>query len=355
MNKTPAYAAVSPKAPLAPFSIVRREPGPRDVLIEILYCGVCHSDIHQSRDDWGGGIFPMVPGHEIVGRVAKIGSSVGKWRIGDTVGVGPLVDSCRECQACKAGEEQFCVQDPIYTYNHYERDGKTPTYGGYSAKIVVDEDFVLRIPAALPLEGAGPLLCAGVTTYSPLRRFGVKEGDRVAIVGLGGLGHVGVKIAAALGANVTVMSHSPSKGKDALRLGAHEFVATNCPDALSKHARQFDFVLDTVCAAHDFNAYLNLLRRDGTMVLVGAPPAPQPLSCFSLTLLRRRLAGSFIGGVRETQEMLEFCAEHGIASDVEVIRIQEINEAYERTLRSDVRYRFVIDMATLDQPDIQKR
>ena len=347
MIGTSAYGVAYAKARVAPCSIERREPGPHDVLIDIQYCGVCHSDIHQARDEWGGGfIFPMVPGHEIVGEVARIGDAVKKWKVGEMVGVGPLVDSCRECQPCKLGEEQFCEQDPIYTYNHYDRDGKTPTYGGYSQRITVNEDFVLRVPENLPLEGVGPLLCAGVTTYSPLRRFGVKAGDKVAVMGLGGLGHMGVKIARAMGANVTVMSHSPEKRDDALRLGAHEFIATNDLGVLQKHAKQFDFVLDTVCAPHDFNVYLNLLRRDGTMVLVGLPD-PQPLSCFSLTLLRRRLAGSFIGGIRETQEMLDFCAQHGIASDVEVIPMQQINEAYDRTVKSDVRYRFVIDMASL--------
>jgi uncharacterized zinc-type alcohol dehydrogenase-like protein len=347
MLETRAYAAVQARAPLGPFTIGRREPGPNDVMLDILYCGVCHSDIHQVRDEWGGGsIFPMVPGHEIVGKVAKIGDAVKKWKIGDTVGVGPLVDSCRECGPCKAGEEQFCERGPIYTYNHYDRDGKTPTYGGYSERITVSEDFVVRVPGNLSWESMAPLVCAGITTYSPLRHFGVKAGDRVAVMGLGGLGHMGVKIAAALGANVTVLSHSPLKRSDALRLGAHEFIATGDAQAMRKHGRQFDFILDTVSAPHDFNAYLELLRQDGIMVFVGLPD-PHPLSPFSLTMLRRRLAGSFIGGIRETQEMLDFCVEHGIAADVEVIPIQKINEAFDRTVSSDVRYRFVIDMASL--------
>jgi uncharacterized zinc-type alcohol dehydrogenase-like protein len=345
MIKTAAYGVSYAKAPVASCWIERRQPGAYDVLIDILYCGVCHSDIHQARDEWSGGfIFPMVPGHEIVGKVTRIGSAVKKWKAGDTVGVGPLVDSCRICRPCVLGEEQFCEQDPIYTYNHYDRQGK-PTYGGYSERITVDERFVFGIPENLALEATGPLLCAGATTYSPLRRY-VKEGDKVAVVGLGGLGHIGAKIARAMGAHVTVMSHSPAKREDAMRMGASDFVATNDPGALGRLAKQFDFVLDTVCASHDFNEYLNLLRWDGTMVLVGLPD-PQPLSCFSLTLLRRKLAGSFIGGIRETQEMLEFCAQHGIVSDVEVIPMQKINEAFERTMRSDVRYRFVIDMKTI--------
>jgi len=317
------------------------------VLIDIAYCGVCHSDIHQARDEWGGSIFPMVPGHEIVGTVARVGDQVERWKIGDTVGVGCFVDSCRECEACKAGEEQYCERGMTLTYNGYERDGRTPTYGGYSTRITVDENYVLRIPESIPLERAAPLLCAGITTYSPLRHFGVKAGDEVAIVGLGGFGHMGVKLAKAVGARVTVLSHSPSKRDDALQLGADDFIATGDADAFEKNTKRFNFILDTVSAKHDYNAYLNLLRRDGTMVLVGAPD-PTPLSAFSLIAGRRRLAGSAIGGIRETQEMLDFCAEHGVASDVEVIPIQQINEAYERAVRSDVRYRFVIDIASLD-------
>ncbi len=346
MQKTPAYAALSPTTPLVPHSIERREPGPRDVQIDILFCGVCHSDIHQARDEWGGSIFPMVPGHEIVGTVAAVGKDVARWKTGDTVGVGCFVDSCRSCEACRDGEEQFCVEGMTLTYNGYERGGKIPTYGGYSTRIVVNEDYVLRIPPGMPLDRTAPLLCAGITTYSPLRHFGVKAGDRLAVVGLGGLGHMGVKIGKALGAKVTVLSHSPNKRDDALRLGADDLVATNDEKVFRKLSRRFDLVLDTVSAKHDYNAYLNTLRRDGTMVLVGVPD-PTPLAAGSLIFGRRRLTGSLIGGIRETQEMLDFCAAHGVASDVEVIPIHKINEAYDRVVRSDVRYRFVIDIASL--------
>ena len=341
------YAAPATRAPLGPFTFERRVPGPHDVRIDIRYCDVCHSDIHQARDEWGGSIFPMVPGHEIVGTVVEVGSEVLKWKAGDTVGVGCFVDSDRNCEACKAGEEQYCETGMTPTYNGYARDGKTPTYGGYSTAITVDENYVLRIPEGIPLDGAAPLLCAGITTYSPLRHFGVKAGDKVAVVGLGGLGHMGVKLAKAMGANVTVLSHSPGKREDALRLGADDFLATNDPSAFEKNAGRFDFILDTVSARHDYNAYLGLLRRDGTMVLVGVPDEPASLDAFSVISKRRRLTGSSIGGIRETQEMLDFCASHGIASDVEVIPIQKINEAWERTVRSDVRYRFVIDIDSL--------
>jgi len=288
----------------------------------------------------------MVPGHEIVGVVTAVGGEVKRWRVGDTVGVGCFVDSCRACAACREGEEQYCEEGMTVTYNGYERGGKVPTYGGYSTRIVVNEDYVLRIPPGMPLDRTAPLLCAGITTYSPLRRFGVKPGDRVAVVGLGGLGHMGVKLAAAMGAHVTVLSHSPGKRDDALRLGAEDLVATGDPKVFRKLARRFDFVLDTVSAKHDYNAYLNTLRRDGTMVLVGVPD-PTPLAAGSLIFGRRRLTGSLIGGIRETQEMLDFCAAHGVASDIERIPIQKINEAYERVVRSDVRYRFVIDVSTL--------
>lgn len=345
MLKTPAYAAISPASPLAPFTIERREPAAHEVLIDIHYCGVCHSDIHQTRDEWGGAIFPMVPGHEIIGKIKKTGAHVTKWQAGDVVGVGCFVDSCRECEACQAGEEQFCAQGASFTYNSRERNG-TPTYGGYSACITVDESYVLRIPDGIPLERAAPLLCAGITTYSPLHHFGVKAGDNIAIVGLGGLGHMGVKLGKAMGAKVTVLSHSTTKHGDAVRLGADDFVATHDSEVFKQYAGRFDFILDTVSAPHDYNAYLNLLRRDGTMVLVGIPE-PSQLAAAPLVMGRRRLAGSLIGGIRETQEMLDFCAEHGVAADVEVIPIQQINEAYERTLRSDVRYRFVIDMHSL--------
>ncbi len=343
--KTAAYAAQSATSPVAPFTIERRAPGPHEVSIDILYCGVCHSDIHQARNEWNNSIFPMVPGHEIIGKVGKVGSQVKKWKVGDTVGVGCFVDSDRTCEACQAGEEQYCDKlSP--TYNGYQQDGKTPTYGGYSTRIVVDEHYVLRIPEGLPLAGAAPLLCAGITTYSPLHHFGVKAGDKVAVVGLGGLGHMGVKLAKALGAHVTVLSHSPNKREDALRLGADDFLATRDASVFEKNAGRFDFILDTVSAQHDYNAYLNMLRLDGTMVLVGLPD-PSPLSAGSLIPKRRRLAGSMIGGIRETQQMLDFCAKHQIVSDVEVIPIQQINEAYERTIKGDVRYRFVIDIASL--------
>jgi uncharacterized zinc-type alcohol dehydrogenase-like protein len=347
MIKTSGYATHGPKSALEPFSFERREPGPHDVLIEILYCGVCHSDIHQARDEWGASIFPMVPGHEIVGKVLKVGREVSLWKAGETVGVGCFVDSCRECEACRAGEEQYCEPGITATYNGYERDGETPTYGGYSTRITVDENYLLRIPDGIPPERAAPLLCAGITTYSPLRHFGVKGGDQVAVVGLGGLGHMGVKLAKAMEASVCVLSHSPSKREDALKLGADEFIATRKAEVFEQHAKRFDFIIDTVSAPHDLNAYLGLLRRDGTMVLVGLPEESPPLDPGPLIMKRRRLAGSLIGGIRETQEMLDFCAAHGVASDVEVIPIEGINEAYERMLKSDVRYRFVIDMASL--------
>ncbi len=346
MLKTPAYAAESAKAPLVPFSVERREPGPSDVLIDILYCGVCHSDIHQARDEWGGSTFPMVPGHEIVGRVARVGGSVTRFKVGDAVGVGCMVDSCRECAQCRTGEEQYCDHGAVMTYNGRGRDG-TPTQGGYSTLITVDESFVLRIPESIPLDRAAPLLCAGITTYSPLRHFGLKAGDKLAVVGLGGLGHMGVKFGKALGAEVTVLSTSPSKEKAAKELGAAHFAATSDKDTFKRLAGQFDVILDTVSAPHDYNAYLSLLKVDGTMILVGAPEAPVPLAAFSLIARRRKLVGSLIGGIRETQEMLDFCGEHELASDIELIPIQKINEAYERMIKGDVRYRFVIDIASL--------
>jgi uncharacterized zinc-type alcohol dehydrogenase-like protein len=351
MLKTPAWAAPSATQPLEPFAIERREPGPHEVLINIRYCGVCHSDIHMARDEWGAGNFPMVPGHEIVGDVVKVGDKVEKYAVGDTVGVGCFVDSCRHCEACKDDEEQFCSNGMSVTYGGFERtDGKLdksrPTFGGYSTRITVDENYVLRVPGSIPLERAAPLLCAGITTYSPLRRFNVKSGDKVAVVGLGGLGHMGVKLAKAMGAHVTVLSHSPGKHDSALELGADDFVVTREEDAFEKNAGRFDFILDTVSAGHDYNAYLGLLRRGGTMVLVGLPE-PQALAAGSLILGRKQLTGSLIGGIAETQEMLDFCAEHGVASDVEVIAMDQINEAYERMIRGDVRYRFVIDIESL--------
>jgi uncharacterized zinc-type alcohol dehydrogenase-like protein len=351
MLETPAWAAPSATDPLEPFAIERREPGPHEVLIDIRYCGVCHSDIHMARDEWGGSRFPMVPGHEIVGHVAQVGSEVENWKVGDTVGVGCFVDSCRHCEACREGEEQYCSEGMSVTYNGFERtDGKLdksrPTWGGYSTRITVDENYVLRVPESIPLERAAPLLCAGITTYSPLRRHEIGEGDKVAVVGLGGLGHMGVKLAKAMGAHVTVLSHSPGKRDSALALGADDFVNTRDEGAFDTHASRFDFILDTVSADHDYNAYLGLLRRGGTMVLVGLPD-PQPLAAGVLIRGRRRLTGSLIGGIAETQEMLDFCADHGVASDVEVIDIAQINEAYERMLRGDVRYRFVIDTASI--------
>jgi uncharacterized zinc-type alcohol dehydrogenase-like protein len=349
MTSTTAYAAASAQSKLAPFTIDRRDPGPHEVLINILFCGVCHSDIHEVRNEWGGSLYPMVPGHEIIGTIIKTGEQVTKWSIGTTVGVGYFVNSCQTCEACREGEEQYCTEGMTTTFNGRERDGITPTYGGFSTLITVHEDYVLHIPAGLPLERMAPLLCAGITTYSPLRHFGVKAGDKVAVVGLGGLGHMGVKIAKAMGAHVTVLSHSARKRDDALVLGADDFIDTSEKDAFTINNCRFDFVLDTISAQHDYNAYLSLLRRDGTMVLVGIPD-PMPLSAVSLVIQRRRLAGSLIGGIRETQEMLDFCAEHRVCADVEVIPIQMINEAYERILKSDVKYRFVIDMASLKQP-----
>ena len=342
---TPAYAAQTATTPLAPWSLERRAPGPHDVVIEIRYCGVCHSDIHQARDEWGGSIFPMVPGHEIVGHVSSVGSAVTAFKPGDAVGVGCFVDSCRECKPCHQGEEQYCERGMVGTYNSRERDG-TPTYGGYSTRIVVDQAYVLRIPAELALDRAAPLLCAGITTYSPLRRFGVQTGHRVAVVGLGGLGHMGVKLARAMGAEVTVLSTSPSKRDDALALGAHDFGATGDKATFKRLANRFDLILDCVSAKHDYNAYLNLLALDGRMVLLGIPDEPVPVGAFSLIRNRRQLEGSLIGGIRETQDMLDFCATHGVTSDIELIGIQQINEAYERMIRGDVRYRFVIDCAS---------
>ena len=345
--KTPAYAARAARAALTPFTIDRREPGPHDVLIDIRFCGVCHSDIHQARDEWGEAVFPMVPGHEIAGVVSRVGSTVTRWKVGDLVGVGVFVDSCRSCEACRAGEEQYCERAVSWTYNSTEQDGRTPTYGGYSTRITVDEAYVVRMPAGLPLERAAPLLCAGITTYSPLRHFGVRAGDPIAIVGLGGLGHVAVRIAKAIGAHVTVLSHSPVKRDDARRLGADDFLATADGSVFERNRQRFTFILDTVSAAHAYDPYLELLKRDSVMALVGLPESSSPLGAPALINARRRLAGSNNGGIRETQEMLDFCAQHGVAADIELIPIQRINEAYDRTVRGDVRYRFVIDLASL--------
>lgn len=346
MVKTRGYATPGPTTPLGPFAFERREPGPADVVIDILFCGICHSDIHQARDEWGGSIYPMVPGHEIVGRVARTGADVTRFRPGDLAGVGCFVDSCRSCGSCRDGLEQYCERHLVATYNGTEHDG-TPTFGGYSSSIVVDESYVLAIPPDMPLDRTAPLLCAGITTYSPLRHWGVGPRSRVAILGLGGLGHVGVRIAAALGAEVTVLSTSPGKEADAKRLGAHRFLLTSDGKQMRQARGTLDFILDTVSAPHDLQPYLRLLARDGAMVQVGAPPEPAAVAAFALIGGRKTLAGSSIGGIRETQEMLDFCAEHGIAADVEVIPMSRVNEAYDRTVASDVHYRFVIDMATL--------
>jgi uncharacterized zinc-type alcohol dehydrogenase-like protein len=347
MPSVNAYAAQNATTPLAPIKIDRRTPGQEDVQIDILYCGVCHSDIHMVRSEWGPSIYPLVPGHEIVGRVMSISSNVSRFKVGDLVGVGCFVYSCRTCPSCQAGEEQYCETGMVGTYNSYEKDGKTPTYGGYSTQIVVDHNYVLKVSENLPIHAVAPLLCAGITTYSPLKKWNVKKGDKVGIIGLGGLGHMGVKFAVAMGAEVTVISHSPSKQADAMAMGAHEFLVSKDPAAVNAKAGYFDFLLNTVSAFNDYNMYLNLLKTDGTMVLVGAPAEPVPVSGFSLILKRRRLAGSLIGGIRETQEMLDFCAQHNIVSDVEVISIDAINDAYERVMKSDVKYRFVIDCASL--------
>ena len=347
MLPTRGYATHGATSNLEPFNFERRDVGARDVLIEILYCGVCHSDIHQARNEWGNSVYPMVPGHEIVGRVAQVGSEVERFKVGDLAGVGCFVDSCRVCANCKEGEEQFCENHMVSTYNGTEKDEKTPTYGGYSSQIVVDENYTLKVPTNLPLQNVAPLLCAGITTYSPLRRFKVGPGQRVGVVGLGGLGHMGVKLAASMGAEVTVFSTSPSKEQDARGLGAHHFVVTKDPAKLEYLAGRFDFILDTVSASHDLNLYLNLLSREGALVLVGAPEKPLEVHAFSVISNGRTLAGSMIGGIRETQEMLDYCAENNITSDVEVIPIERIGEAYERTVKGDVRYRFVIDMKSL--------
>jgi alcohol dehydrogenase (NADP+) len=347
MLPTRGYATQSSSSQLEPFTFERREPGAHDVLIEILYCGVCHSDIHQARNEWGGSIYPMVPGHEIVGRITRIGADVKKFKIGDLAGVGCFVDSCRTCSSCKEGEEQFCENHWSQTYNGTEKDMKTPTYGGYSSQIVVDENYTLKISPKLSLANVAPLLCAGITTYSPLRRFNVKSGQKVGVIGLGGLGHMAVKLAASMGAEITVFSTSPSKKEDAHRLGAKHFVLTKDPKNLEALVNHFDFILDAVSAPHDINLYLNLLRKDGALVLVGVPEKPFEIQPFSLIEKKRKLAGSLIGGIRETQEMLDYCAEKNIVSEVEIIPIQNIEEAFSRTIKGDVRYRFVIDMKTL--------
>ena len=341
-----AYAAAGAATPLAATTIERRQPTASDVQIRILYCGVCHSDLHFARNEWGFTQFPAVPGHEIVGRVTAVGGGVTKFQVGDLVGVGCLVDSCRTCPDCRAGLEQFCP-GMVMTYGSADPHLGGGTLGGYSQSIVVTEDFVLRLPAGLDPAAAAPLLCAGITTYSPLRHWQVGPGQKVGVVGLGGLGHMGVKFARAFGAHVVLFTTSPGKAADAQRLGAHEVVVSKDAARMAAHAGSFDFILDTVSAAHDLNAYLNLLKRDGNLTLVGAPEKPLPVASFPLLLRRRSLSGSLIGGLPETQEMLDFCGRHGIASDIELIRMDQINEAYERMLKSDVKYRFVIDMASL--------
>ena len=341
------YAAQNERDPLGPFSFGRRAPGPQDVHFKILYCGVCHSDLHQVRNEWGHSIFPMVPGHEIVGRVIQVGDGVKKFKAGDLAAVGCLVDSCRTCDNCKQGLEQYCSNGPVGTYNSYEKDGKTPTYGGYSDQIVVHEDFVLSVPSNLPLEAVAPLLCAGITTYSPLRHWKVGKGHKVGVLGLGGLGHMAVKFASAFGAEVTVLSTSPSKEADAKRLGAHKFALTSAPDKVKSLKGYFDFIIDTVSAEHDYNMYLRMLATNGVHICVGAPPSPSEVRAMTLIGNRRSLAGSSIGGLPETQEMLDFCSSYNIVSDIELIAMKDINSAYERMLKGDVRYRFVIDMATL--------
>ncbi len=347
---TKAFASKSATSPLAPHSLTRREPLANDVAIEILFCGVCHSDLHQVRNEWSEfspTSYPCVPGHEIVGRVTKVGKDVTKFQAGDLAAVGCLVDSCRKCPSCARGLEQYCEKNPTYTYNAPDKNSGGVTFGGYSDSIVVEESFTLKVPAQLDLAATAPLLCAGITTYSPLRHWKVGPGQKVGIVGLGGLGHMGVKFAKALGAHVVLFTTSPGKIEDGKRLGAHEVVVSKNADEMAKHRGSFDFILDAVSAEHDINAYLALLKLDGTLTLVGAPEKPLPVAAFSLLAGRKSFAGSGIGGIAETQEMLDFCAEHNIVSEIELIPIQKINEAYDRLLKGDVKYRFVIDMASL--------
>ena len=346
MINTKGYAALSATTPLEPFTFERRNPKPDDVVIEIAYCGVCHSDIHTARSEWGPAAYPCVPGHEIVGKVTAIGKKVKKFKVGDLAGVGCFVDSCGKCKNCKANEEQFCVDHTVFTYNGTELDNKTPTLGGYASQIVVKEKYVLKIKKGQPLERIAPLLCAGITTYSPLKRYKVKKGSKVGVVGLGGLGHMAVKLAKSMGAEVTIFSTSPDKAPDAKKLGAKHFVLSKDPKNFEPLAGKFDFILDTVSAKHDFTPYLNSLKIDGTMVLVGAAPDPSEVLAFSLIFGRKRLTGSLIGGIKETQEMLDYCAKKKVYSDIELIPASEINIAYERTLKAQVKYRFVIDAKT---------
>ena len=347
MSSVKAYAALDNSSPLVPHTIERRMPKPHDVQIQILFCGVCHSDLHFVKNDWGMSTYPLVPGHEIVGKVTAVGDHVKKFKVGDLAGIGCLVDSCRECDNCNDGLEQYCTNGWVGTYGGQEKDGSGATHGGYSKSILAHEDFVLKISEKLDLAATAPLLCAGITTYSPLRHWKVGKGTRVGVLGLGGLGHMGVKIAVAMGAEVTMLSHTASKEADAKRLGAHQFVLTSDEAQIKKVTGYFDFILDTVSADHDYNSYLALLRSSGTMVCVGLPTTPAQIPMFNLVFGRKSIAGSLIGGLPETQEMLDFCAEHNIVSDIEIIAMKDINTAYDRLEKSDVKYRFVIDMATL--------
>jgi uncharacterized zinc-type alcohol dehydrogenase-like protein len=350
MLQSIGYGVTSAKEPLRVLRFERRSPGPKDIEINILYCGVCHSDLHTVRNEWGNTIYPVVPGHEIIGRVAKVGAQVTRFKEGDLAGVGCLVDSCQHCSSCAEGFEQYCENGFVGTYNGEEMHTGGMTYGGYASNIVVTEKFVLRIPDGLDPAGAAPLLCAGITTYSPLRHWKVAKGQKVGIVGLGGLGHMGIKLAHAMGAHVVLFTTSPDKTEDAMRMGASEVVISKNAVQMAAHQNSFDFILNTVAAPHSLDAFMVLLKRDGTMTLVGAPAEPHPSpQVFNLIMKRRQLAGSLIGGIAETQEMLDFCAAHGIVSDIEVIPIQKINDAYERMLKSDVKYRFVIDMASLEK------
>nr|WP_279116101.1 NAD(P)-dependent alcohol dehydrogenase [Enterobacter soli] len=345
--KVLGYAAKTPTAPLAPFTFDRREPRPDDVVIEILYCGVCHSDLHQARNDWGFSEYPIVPGHEVIGRVVSTGDSVTKFKAGDLAGIGCMVDSCRECNPCQQGLEQYCEEGNVQTYNGHDRHDHQPTYGGYSQTIIASEAFVLHIPQGIDLKGAAPLLCAGITTWSPLRHWNIGKGSKVAVVGLGGLGHMAIKLAHGLGAEVTLFTRSPGKEADARRLGADHIVYSTDADQMQSVANQFDLIIDTVPYVHDINPYMSTLTLDGTLVFVGFLGDNPPVSTLPLILGRKSVAGSCIGGIAETQEMLDFCGEHGITADVEVIKMDEINDAFERMLKSDVKYRFVIDMSTL--------
>lgn len=345
--KARGIAAMAASAPLVPFEFERRELGSRDVALNVSYAGICHSDIHQAREEWGPSLFPMVPGHEIVGIVTEIGAAVEKFKVGDRIGIGVFIDSCRTCAPCKAGLQQYCEAGMTGTYNGYERDGKTVAFGGYSDRFVIDQDYAVTVPDNLPLEGIAPLFCAGITLYSPIKHWKVGPGTKVAVMGLGGLGHMGVKFAKALGAHVTVLSHSPAKESDALAMGADAFVATDNGDVFKKHARTFDLILNTISAEIDINKYLSLLALDGTLVVIGLPGKPYAVEVGTLLGARRSMSGSMIGGMNELQEMIDFCGKHNIVSDVEVIKADYVNTAYERTVASDVKYRFVIDAATI--------